>query len=110
VRYTKLFPHLGNFPSTYGEEWTSPSFWTTGFNSYSGASFISSRLILSMLGDERNLEILEIDFYVKWKTRAGSTFELAHLTRCLVMLKTIIMGERQESVVGIRNGTFIVQC
>ncbi len=36
--------------------------------------------------------------------------ELAHLTRCLVMLKTIIMGERQESVVGIWNYTFIVQC
>ena len=36
--------------------------------------------------------------------------ELAILICCLVMLKTIIMGERQEPVVGILNYTYIVQC
>ena len=36
--------------------------------------------------------------------------ELALLIRCLVMLKTIIMGERQEPVMGILNCTSIVQC
>ncbi len=35
--------------------------------------------------------------------------ELIILTLCLVMVKTITMGERQESVAGIAIRTFIVQ-
>jgi hypothetical protein len=36
--------------------------------------------------------------------------QLTLFTRCLVMLKTINMGERQESVVGILSRTYIIQC
>jgi hypothetical protein len=36
--------------------------------------------------------------------------QLTLFTRCLVMLKTINMGERQESVVGILSRKYIIQC
>ena len=113
VRYTKLFPHLGNFPSTYGEEWTITSFWTIGFNYFAverhlfQADLFCVCWVTKEISKQYNL-VRRSTFCFSW--RAGSTFELAHLTRCLVMLKTIIMGERQESVVGMRNGTLIVQC
>jgi hypothetical protein len=39
-----------------------------------------------------------------------SMSKLPFPTRCLVMVKTIIVGERQESVVGMWDYTVIVQC
>ena len=36
--------------------------------------------------------------------------QLTLFTHCLVMLKTINMGERQESVVGILSRKYIIQC
>jgi hypothetical protein len=53
---------------------------------------------------------LIMDIFLEIDGRDLTFNELVFLTRCLVMVKTIIMGERQESVVGIANYTFIVQC